>query len=486
MRAHEIGVRKTLGAGRSVIVWQMLLETALISTAALLLALCMVELSLPLFYKFLGVHLSMSYVLQSSPLQLFGGVFALWIVMILLCGVYPAYFLSGFAPATILRAFTVQGKQSGTLRKILVVTQFSVTVMLIIGVLIMTQQMKFIQAKNLGFDKENIVMLEIRNRELGKNINTLKSSLQQAPGVLAVSGCGNKLAGDVDGFMVIPEKGKTSRMQYMQRVDADYARTMGLTLVSGRWFSHNPLENIDKIIVNEAELQRRNAAPRDTNETSEIIGVVKNFHFSSLKDRIEPIVLNTPFWKNDSGFVEQYSPYSHLAVRLEKGNVQSTLIALETSWKGVVPNEPFEFSFLDDDLQAMYKNETRMTTLVNIFCGIALLVSSLGLLGLTAFTVERRTKEIGIRKVLGASVASIIGLLTKDFIKLVVLAIILAIPLGYWAAGQWLQDYAYRIELSWWMFALAGVAAVVIAFMTVAGQSWRAARANPVESLRTE
>jgi putative ABC transport system permease protein len=487
LRAHEIGIRKTLGASRGVLMRQMLTEATMISGFALLLALCLVELSLPMFRTLFGVRLSLSHVIHTAPAHFVGGIVALWSAMIMLCGLYPAFFFSSFSPATILRSFAVHTKQSGAFRKILVVVQFTAAVVLIVVVLVMTQQLRYIKAKNLGFDKENIVMLELQNEALGKNIEPLKSALQQVPGVVSLSGCGSKLAGDVMSFVRVPEKGKTSRLEYAQNVDTDYARTMGLTLVSGKWFSNNPAENIWKYIVNEAEFERLKRSPKDSSRLeSDVLGVVKNFHFSSLKDPIEPIVLNTPYYKNDSGVIEQHARFTHIAVRLQKGNHVATIAAMEAAWKKVAVNEPFDVSFLDDDLQAMYVSETRMANVVNVFGGIALLVSCLGLLGLTAFTVERRTKEIGIRKVLGASVASIIALLSTDFLKLVLAAIVIATPLAYWAAGKWLQDFAYRVELSWWVFAGAGVLAVAIAFATVAAQAWRAARANPVDALRSE
>ena len=368
-----------------------------------------------------------------------------------------------------------------------------------IGVVVMVQQLLFIRTKNLGFDKEHIVMVKLRSVTLGTNIQPLKSAFKQINGIIAVGGCTSRLAGDAMGYYTPSQNfGAKAEVQWASYVDEEYFSAMGIKLKEGRLFSANPNETLGKVIVNQTALRRWNI--QGVGDTARggmrIIGVVEDFHFSPLYDKIEPISFTTGFWKDSSGTLMRDIPFRFLAVRLAASrDYPATLRAMEKTWNEVATQIdkdaaksglPFEYTFLEDDLNMLYRNEERILFLVSVFGGLTLFIAALGLLGLTAFTIERRTKEIGIRKVLGASVASIVGLLSKDFLKLVVVAIVIATPLAYWAAGKWLQDFAYRVDLGAGVFVLAGTGAVLIAFATVASQAWQAARANPVHSLRSE
>jgi len=507
-RSREIGVRKTLGARRSHIIGQFFIETILFTFAALVLALALVELSLPQFNALLGLRLSLVTVAASSPLFFAGVLAALFGALVLLCGLYPALYLSRFSPMTVLRThLPFLGTSSpirsifsaNVLRKLLVVVQFSVSIVLMIGIIVMAQQLWFIRAKNLGFDKEHLVMVKLRSNTLGKNAEPLQSAFKQVQGVTAVGSCTSKLSHDVSGYF-LPTKSpqdKTS-IQWEMFVDEEYLSAMGLHLTKGRWLTNKPTENIDKIVVNQAFVRRWNLKePIGTVKAGrEIIGVVDDFHFNSVHEPIESMMFRSVYWDNGAGGIVHEVPFRYLAVRFAAGaDYSRTLAEMERVWNGIAAEMdkgsslgglPFEYSFLEDDLNMLYLKEQRILAFVGVFGGLTLIIACLGLLGLTAFTVERRTKEIGIRKVLGATVANIIALLSKDFLKLVFIAIFIASPLAYWLAGKWLQDFAYRVELGAGVFALSAVMALLIALATVVGQSWRAARQNPVNSLRSE
>lgn len=507
-RSREIGVRKTLGARRSHIIGQFFLETVLFTFASLMLALALVELLLPQFNALLDLRMSLGNVVATSPIFFVGVIAALFCALVLHCGLYPALYLSRFSPIAVLRThLPFLGASSpirsifsaNLLRKLLVVVQFSVSVVLMIGVIVMAQQLWFIRAKNLGFDKEHLVMVKLRSRTLGKNVQPLQTAFKQVQGVTAVGSCVSKLAHDVSGYY-IPTKSPQDRaaIQWETFVDKGYLAAMGMQLIQGRWITDKPTENIGKIVVNQEAVRRWNLKePVGTIRNGrEIIGVVKDFHFNSVHEPIEPIMFRSVYWDNGVGGIVREVNFQYLAVRLAAGaDYSRTLAEMERVWnrvageiaKGSANNQfPFEYTFLEDDLNMLYRKEQRILAFVGVFGGLTLIIACLGLLGLTAFTVERRTKEIGIRKVLGATVASIIALLSKDFLKLVFLAILIASPLAYWLAGKWLQDFAYRVELGVGVFAFAAAMALLIALATVVGQSWRAARANPVHSLRSE
>lgn len=342
-------------------------------------------------------------------------------------------------------------------------------------------------------------MVKLRSNTVGKNAEPLQSAFKQVQGVIAVGSCTSKLSHDVSGYF-LPTKSPQDKMsiQWEMYVDEEYLAAMGLHLTKGRWITNKPTENIGKIVVNQAFVRRWNLKePIGTVKAGrEIIGVVDDFHFNSVHEPIEPIMFRSVYWDNGAGGIVREVPFRYLAVRLAAGaDYSSTLAEMERVWNRVAVEIdkgsgkgglPFEYTFLEDDLNLLYRKEQRMLAFVGVFGGLTLSIACLGLLGLTAFTVERRTKEIGIRKVLGATVANIIALLSKDFLKLVLIAIFIASPLAYWLAGKWLQDFAYRVELGVGVFAISASMALLIALGTVTAQSWRAARANPVHSLRSE
>jgi len=482
-RAKEVGIRKTLGGKRGQLVAQFLAESSLMVTCALALAFCIVEAVLPAFNDLAGKELFRTTLL--TP-QFIGVISVLFIVVSLLAGAYPAFVLSAFQPVKVLKGDKSSGSKNKTLRSTLVVVQFTASVALVIGTLVIFNQLQFIQTKNLGFNREQVLLVD--------DPVTLPdgSALRFRQEVLRITGVKNATVGNYlptggwrNNSIVFTGKDNVSGSVQQWRVDADYVPTLGMEILQGRNFSTAFASDSLGVIINQTAAKKFFGADNplgktiqtpneDKKETYTVIGVVKDFHFESLRETIQPLVMF--YGTNFGGTV----------IRFNAAETASVLAQVESTWKRLSPQKPFEYKFMDDSFRAIYKSEQRIGAILGAFTALAIAIACLGLFGLAAFTAEQRTKEIGIRKVLGASVASIIGLLSKDFLKLVGIAIVVAVPLAWYGMSAWLQDFAYRVELSWWMFALAASASVVIAFLTVAGQSWRAAQSNPVQSLRSE
>ena len=489
-RASEVGVRKSVGASKSALIGQFLGESVLISMASFVLALGLAWTALPFFNQLAERQLSLS--LAENP-ALYGGFFALALLTGLLAGIYPAFYLSSFRPVEVLKGKFVNSLSAAFLRKGLVVFQFVISAGLILASLIIGTQMQYLQSKDLGFHKDQQIVLPMLSKAAVAAYQPLKAELQRDSRIVSI-GASQYYPGILNpSDMGFHKEGQTVEQMVITRlnwVDTDFLPTLGIQPVAGRLFSAEfPTDTSYKIILNEIAVKKIGfPSPQEAigqkvmfnwanqEYRFDIIGVVKDFHFESLHEDIEPY-----------GFQLNSLPqYNYLIARAGAGEMPALLSSIENVWKRLVPGEPFEYSFLDEDFQKNYKADRQMASLVGSLTGIAILISCLGLFGLAAFAAERRTKEIGIRKVLGASVAGITGLLAKDFLKLVVIAIVVASPIAYWAMNQWLQDFAYRIDIQWWMFAVAAFAAVGIAFLTVSFQSVRAALANPVKILRSE
>jgi putative ABC transport system permease protein len=512
-RTKEVGVRKVLGAGRGTIAAQFLGESLLVVAIALLLGVVLAELALPLFNAALGKKLVFD--VASNGLFIVG-VLAVVVLVVVAAAAYPALYVSRFQAASALKGNvgnrTGRGSAALRVRGVLVVVQFTFAIALIAATLVVVRQTQFLYTKHLGFDRENIVMIPIGNDAAGRlALGRYKTLLQNRPDIVAVTGSAKPVGRGLDGSDYQSNsgtlfRGGTLRMALLQ-VDMDYPATLGIPLVTGRHFAKEfmSVDTTLSVIVNESMArqvwnllpaqERRSRANgkeefsaqallglqlfppgTDTTKLSAIVGVVRDFHFEPLSKQIRPAVL----------FAIPLDNIRYIFVRIRPQNITTTMDALQTAWKQVSPDVPWQGSFLNENIERQYRRQTRQMTLTMTAAGVAIALSCVGLFALTALLLVSRTKEIGMRKVLGASVASIVGLLSKDFLKLVGIAIVIATPLAYWAAGKWLQDFAYRVELSWWMFVLAGVMAVVIAFATVATQAWRAARQNPVNALRSE
>ena len=494
VRAKEIGIRKVVGAQRKHLIKQFLGESILMSLIALFLAVIAMELLLPLFRSFIGKKIEFSY-LDSWPLllcfcgiTLFVGIFA---------GSYPALFLSAFKPLDVLRKTTKTGLAHFTSRRILVVFQFVISIVLIITTVVFYRQMSFMRNKQLGANKEQIVVIPLRGFWFGKKHEILKRELMQHPNIISATassafpgeqtgmfglrfwweGCGEK-----DEATFLSSLDHICNMPYLL-VDYDFLETFDLELIAGRDFSRSySIDQTSAYILNEAAVQKIGwddpigktfHSAWAEHKPGTIIGVVKDFHFKPVHEKIGSLV----FFMGGS---------KYLSMRIQTHNIPDTLMFIETKWKEFAPNRPFEYFFLDDHFDKLYKTELMTMKLFTISSILAIFIACLGLFGLASSASEQRTKEIGIRKVLGATVPDVFFLLSKDFTKWVIVANVIAWPIAYYAMSKWLQNYAYRINTGLWTFLLAGASALFIALLTVSYQAIKASLANPVEALRYE
>ena len=485
-RAREVGVKKVLGAAKMQLIRQFLTESTTVAAIAFSLALLLMELAQPFFFELTGNQIATLF--SKELIRLLLGT---TLLVGLLSGIYPAFFISTFQPSTVLKGAFKSSASGIFLRKGLVVLQFAIAIVLLVGIVVVQSQMDFIRNKDLGFNKEELLVLEVNGfSEVREGIQPFRDELRANPAIrgiatsrgLIVNGLGNSLIETIDA------NGKpVSTSIYQHQIDYDYLNVYEMRLVAGRNFS--PRAASDTVggvyIVNEATVRAlgwgdpQNALGkpfRADGTTGTVIGVVKDFHFTSLQERIEPVALSPT----------RPNRFSRIAVRLNTAQLSETIAFIEQAWQKHFPQALLQYSFFDERLDEQYQTEKLFGKVFSIFVVISLVVACLGLFGLAAFAAEQRTKEIGIRKVLGASVAHVISLLSKDFVRLVVLANLIAWPVGYFAMSRWLQNFAYRIDIGWWIFALAGGLALFIALLTVSLQAIRAALANPVEALRYE
>jgi putative ABC transport system permease protein len=486
-RAKEIGLRKTIGASRLQIFKQHISESFLLVCISQTIAMILVGLLLPMFNELSGKELSYN-ILDFKVLL---GSAAIILITAALAGSYPALYLSGFGPIKVLKRGAKTGTNGTVLRKGLVVTQFSLSIVLILSTIIVAKQLSFLKNKELGFKKENVVYLPIKDN-IGRNYNVFKTSLLQNPGILSVATKDIFPTSSLDNARVAkpgqdPEHGLAVAIV---GVGYDYFNTLNLELLEGREFSpEHPTDATDAIIVNEETVRQlgltapvgqkiRILGGRDHT----IIGVMKDAYFRSLHHKIEPQLyhIQTDLTSNASNL------YGIILIRINGHNQEEALAGIKKAWNEINSAFPLEINFLDQRYNKLYRSEQRIGTIVNYFTCLAILISCLGLFGLASFTAEQRTKEIGVRKVLGASIVGVVVMLTKDFSRWVLLANIAAWPIAWYGMNAWLQNFAYRIDLSWWMFVMAGGLAFTIALLTVSWQAIRAATANPVEALRCE
>ncbi|QJD78653.1 ABC transporter permease [Spirosoma rhododendri] len=485
-RAREVGVRKVMGSARQSLTNQFLIESLLLTMVALVLAVGIVWLVLPLFNELAGKTLALQI---GDAGWLLPMLLLLGLLVGVLAGSYPAFFLSSFKPITVLNGGQRAGNQGSLgLRSGLVVVQFFISIILTIGTTVVYQQLNYIQHKKLGYTKEQVLVLPDA-WQLGQKATVFRDQILRDPRVANASMSGYLPAGpsNTNNYLMHPGSNPTQLIKAI-RYDVDYAYipTLGMQLAAGRNFSKAYGTDSSGVILNETAARilgwDGNAIGKtightesdDTQKTYTVIGVVKDFHFRSLHEAIAPLVMAlTP----DQGT---------LIVKVKTDDVAGLLASLKTEWENLATDTPFTYSFLDRRYNETYLAEQKTGRILGIFAGLTIFVACLGLFGLAAFTAEQRTKEIGVRKVLGASVVSIITLLSRDFVKLVLIAIVIASPVAYYAMNRWLSNFAYRIDISWWVFVLAGLLAVSIALLTVSFQSIRAALVNPVKSLRSE
>lgn len=479
-RAKEIGIRKVIGAVRFALIKQFISEALLIVSIAVLISLALVTLVLPQFNQFTGKQIQIPFESLKFWLSLTG----LLLVTGFISGSYPALYLSSFRPVRVLKGLSKFSNSSLWFRKGLVVFQFTLSIILIIGTIVVSKQVNYIQTTNLGYDKENLLYVPLEG-DLPSKYKLLKNQGMQMPGIQSVAKITDGPTRINNGTTGVQWNGKDPNLKIdfaHAAIGYDFIKTMHLQLVQGRDFSKDFATDSVGYIINETALgiigyQNPIGKPFTLwRVEGTIIGVVKDFHFNSLHTQINPLILR--FGEN--------SGWGSAIVRTEPGKTKEALASLEEICKELNPQFPFSYKFSDEEYQKLYTSEQVVSKLANYFAVLAIFISCLGLLGLVMFAAEQRTKEFGIRKVLGARPATLFNLLSKEFLLLVLIAMVIASPLAWIAMSNWLQDYVYRIHISWWMFAVAGVLAVLIALVTVSFQAIRAAIANPVKSLRTE
>lgn len=489
-RRGEVGVRKAMGAQKGQLFAQMLGESALITLVSLLLGIMVAVQLLPYCNQIAGTQISADALWQFAPLLVLLG---LGLLLSLTSGFYPALILSHFRVVDILKNKIHLSSSGGRGRQMLIVSQFSISIILIIATLIIGQQLSYIQHKDLGYDKDQIVVLPV-DGPMRSQYEALKDAIEQHPEVISVAGAHDTptFVKWGDGITVNDEGEEKSLSITGMPVDLDFLTTMNVDLLEGSDFTPADLQKLDTsgnyqnyrytFILNEAAVKALGWSPEEAvgrtiskDSPGEVKAVVKDFHFSSLHQPIGPLLI---FLSPDN--------ISTLLVKVSGANIPATLQFLESFWKERIPHRPFEYHFLDEEYETMYTAEQRTATLFTTFSIIAIILAALGLFALATFTTVQRTKEIGIRKVLGASVGAITALLSSEFIKLVLVALLIAVPVAWYAADRWLQDFAYRIPVQIWVFVVAGVSVVLIAFIAVGYQTIKAALANSVKSLRNE
>lgn len=480
-RAREVGVRKVLGSPRKHLIAQFLTESTLITLAGTIIAFIIAKATLPAFNNLSGKNISINTEVMA---WLVPALLIQTLVIGCLAGAYPAMFLSGFQPVKVLKGKWSAHFKGSRLRSTLVVFQFAVSVFLIIGTLVVYDQLKFIQNRDIGYNRNHVLIIK-NTYELRNQASLFKREIKQLPGVINATLTGYlPTSGYRSNDVMYKSQSKNSKetlFPQMWTVDHDYIKTLGMQLSSGRNFSDKLPTDSNSVVINETAARffgTGNAANKKLYDGSlkpyTVIGVVKDFNFSSLRDNVTPMVLF--LGKNTD----------NLAVKVKTSDLPTLLSAIKNKWAALSPNNQFNYSFMDADFDATYRSEQRMGRIFIIFTSLAIIIACLGLFGLSAYDAEQRHKEIGIRKVLGASVATIVRMLSLDFIKLVGIAILIASPVAWLVMHQWLQDFAYRITVSWFTIAVAASAATLIALTTIGFQTLKAAMSNPVDSLKSE
>lgn len=489
-RAREVGMRKVLGANRLQLVRQFLGESFAISLLAVLLALPLADFSLPVLNAFLGREIDLDLV---GNKLLMGSIIGTFVLMGLVAGIYPAFVLSAFRPVQVLKSKLLLNGSDWTvrIRKGLVVAQFAVSILLIVGTLVAYGQLKYLQQAKLGIDKDHVVMVNIFRSNLASRYNDFKNRLLENKQVVQVS-----TSEDVPGSKCqtnpFKPEGLTEFRQFQRlMVGHDFVETFNLELVAGRSFNRAyPTDDSLAVMINETMVRHLGwGTPQEAlgkglsgrRRTQVVVGVLKDFHYTSLHNTIGPFVLDIADTEGQHNFFDRY-----LAVRVAPENYRETIAYIEKVWTEFMPTRPFEFFFMDDALGKLYRAEENLSRLAGAFSAFALFVACLGLLGIASYMAETRTREIGIRKILGATAGSVIRLMSTDFLRLVFIALVIASPLAWYLTYTWLQNFAYHIEIRWYLFVVAGAVAIAMAFLTVSFHSLKAALTNPVHSLRNE
>jgi putative ABC transport system permease protein len=497
-RAKEVGVRKVIGAEKGQLFWQFIGESALLCMVSIVISIIAAIILLPAFNELTDKELPVSS-LVSLPVVI--GAIGVTLLVSLLAGSYPALVLSNFQPVKVLKGSFKNTGSGQWLRKSLIVFQFAISVLLIVSTFIMQRQLHYIQNKNLGYNRDRVLVLPL-DYKTDSILAVMKQEFKANANVMSVSACANTPVSIGSGYSM-----RSAMMPESQQiavtanpVDEDFVKTTGLKIIAGSDLTPQDIKDVSyalsdnataadyakntfHFILNESAAKELGWTPEqaigqhmflDGSRNGYVKAVVKDFNFESLHHPIKPLVLFPEAWGGN------------LLVKLRGNNIPETVDYLQSKWKVLVPYKPFEYRFLDEDFNQLYASDLRTGKVLNIFAAIAIALACLGLLGLSSYSAKQRIKEIGIRKVLGASIGNVATLLTVDFVKLVLLAILIAAPIGWVAMNKWLNDYAYRVQISWWMIGLAGMAVIAISIITVSFQAIKAALSNPVKSLRSE
>ncbi len=483
-RAKEVGIKKIGGSTRGMLITQFLSESFILSFISLILALVFIKVSLPYFNNLLGSTLELKLLKNWITIP---ALFIFTLFVGFLAGSYPALFLSSFNPYEVLKGSVKNSMKNGRLRQVLVVFQFAVSILLIVGTMIMYKQISYMLNKDVGFNKEQLIVIN-RAEALGTKMKSFKEAVKEIPGVIniasstAVPGRNN----NTNGYMLEGRKDETFLMS-TNWVDYNYLETYGMTLVSGRTFNESFSTDKDGCLVNEttvknfgiSELDRtRFIEPRDdTAHYLPVIGVVKNFNFESLRNPIEPYIFK---------FQDKNMEWGYISVRIAASNYSRTISSIENTWKEFAENSPLQYYFVDEDFEKMYVQEKQNAQMAVIFSILAIFIAALGLFGLTSFTVEQRTKEIGVRKAMGSSIIGIYTVISREIVILISISAVLAWPIIYFIAGKWLENFYYRIDLSMFSFVAGLSIALGIAIITISYRILKAARVNPAQSLKYE
>jgi putative ABC transport system permease protein len=483
-RAKELGIRKVIGAKRKQIVQQLLGESFLVTFISFVIGVAIVTAALPKFNTITNKSMDARFLFTPAVIS---SALTIFLLIVMLAGGYPAVLMASFSPIRTLTNYVRQGRESGLIRKGLVVFQFTMSIILIAGTIIIFRQMDFLQNKNLGLDKEQILQLRMRDN-INPKYQLIKEEMSKVPSVIIATATNFSYGNGISNIAMLPEGAADNEItsEAVFGVDHNFIPTFKIELVAGRNFSKDiPTDEADAFIVNESAVKHFNWGTPETalgkkidwglGKKGKVIGVVKDFNYTSLHETIQPLIIHIiPNW------------FNLITLKVNADNIPETIEQLEEKWNALNLDSPFDYSFLDADFEKLYRAEQQTQSIVGFLASLAIFIACLGLFGLAAFMAEQRTKEIGVRKVLGADVLGIIALLSKDFLVLVGIAIVIALPISWFVSTKWLDSFAYRTDLTWWIFAIAGVIAILISLLTVSFQSVKAAMANPVNSLRNE
>ncbi|MEJ2614219.1 MAG: ABC transporter permease [Ignavibacteriaceae bacterium] len=482
-RGKEVGIRKVLGANRRQLIKQFLGESIIIVLFSLLVSLVLIEILIPIISSSLSLHISLSD-FRLVYILIFILVFPIFIGTI--AGIFPAFILSNFIPSKILKGKFNSWKSGISLRKVLIIIQFFISTLLITGTLIVSRQMNFIRNKNLGFDKDKVIVLKLRGEELLNRFETIKSTMSNITGIISVGGARNGLDGNFGSNSIFIKNDKKNELERydinIYPVNYGFFKTLDIKFISGRSFSKSFASDSNSFILNESAVrffgikEPLNLEARFGNgPQGKIIGVVKDFNYTSLHNKIEPLV-----------FYLSLSNSENMFLKIRGNNTLNIIQMIKEKWNQLLPNYPLKYSFLDERIDRIYKSDEIFAALTNYFSCLAIIIACVGLFGLISFSTEQRRKEIGIRKVLGSSIPDIIKLLTFDYLRLIFISVLIAFPLSYYLMNSWLQNYAFRIEISLWIFIIALLIIFLTAGLTISYHIIKAAVKNPVESLRYE